>query len=78
MAALRRDPRARPPPVDHLPAENPAMIRSSVVFPAPDAPRIAVSEPGATASDTPRSTGVSAYDLQTPETDSAVMGVLHE
>jgi len=38
-------------------ASNPAITRSRVVLPAPEAPRIAVSVPGLTDRETPRSTG---------------------
>src|SRR6202034_3750664 len=52
---------------------NPASSRSRVVFPLPDGPRMAVSEPAGTARSTPVSTGCAPNALYRPATASCLM-----
>jgi hypothetical protein len=53
-------------------SSNPAMRRSSVLLPLPDAPTMAVREPCGTSSEMSSSTGVEPNAFETPETVSFI------
>src|ERR1017187_9331968 len=66
-------PSTRVSPILIVPASarsNPAISRSRVVFPLPDGPRIAVSDPAGTSRSTPVRTGWDPNDLCSPVTAS--------
>ena len=79
--SLGRDANIRPestaPPLRRQPSpgsarSNPAITRSKVVLPLPEAPRIAVSDRSRTSSETPSSTACPAKDFSSPSTATAI------